>query len=808
MAKEKIGDPSDPYNSLSCPWNGPDSNLRSIYNENRLLASIPVYQHSVVLPPSCYNTDSGPNSYYHVPLDNVSFQFGRSKLYDSWFNVWFSARENTYVSQRVSFNTPPGRANKTGRKYYDTSIPNPPNNITRLFYSSTQVDGIQDSLDLGTMRAMVDNVNGVRVQEDEETSGFPYQVPIFDATKQADFPAGTTSNAPRFKGQQESALSTEPLFNIDNLFNQIGYFHKYTYNNKETGNARFTVNYQAALSLTVPNLDTLPFNIPGCDRQGCLFQVSVTMCASSTIQRYSVTEFGNRFSYPTGAADTTGCGILSSHLYKIQADPGYRKECCLQDFTPEMLSPDSITILDQFIYGLTTTSEGITTSYSGEIVGQEFSPSQVYCDPSWLPGNPSCDIELQTVCGFSLSTDTDGKVRNSTVVPGTACQAWYASVMKSLVENGFTRRNFDVINDFITRYCALNASTDPDSCACVTGFNPRNDGYWGYSNNQSVSLLATPHPIPSDPFSGVFFTDPLCSSVQCRVDPDYFTIDQGANPPKKGPQVLISPSIVFAKKQCPAGMCFVINEGSVVNATQVQTRQQVDIANTDFMCTLGDGSFPPPVQIEFDVLIKSRDRRGDIVGQFNYDPDTGFLQDGAAIINISFVFPELLETLVPEDATFEIIYGTDEISQASYFQFGATTGFFPLVTPRNSDFSLPALVPKINQQVCTPKCYGTYFDTQTVTVLFTAYNVEVRKQFIVRVLMYPTVPRPPNTTNTQEQVFNSPVEIPKPSISRTTMAVLFLCGVLVFYSIIFLLEVAEISTIRGKIVQQFSPPPP
>jgi hypothetical protein len=74
--------------------------------------------------------------------------------------------------------------------------------------------------------------------------------------------------------------------------------------------------------------------------------------------------------------------------------------------------------------------------------------------------------------------------------------------------------------------------------------------------------------------------------------------------------------------------------------------------------------------------------------------------------------------------------------------------------------------------------------------------------------MYPTVPRPPNTTNTQEQVFNSPVEIPKPSISRTTMAVLFLCGVLVFYSIIFLLEVAEISTIRGKIVQQFSPPPP
>jgi hypothetical protein len=56
-------------------------------------------------------------------------------------------------------------------------------------------------------------------------------------------------------------------------------------------------------------------------------------------------------------------------------------------------------------------------------------------------------------------------------------------------------------------------------------------------------------------------------------------------------------------------------------------------------------------------------------------------------------------------------------------------------------------------------------------------------------------------------VFNSPVEIPKPSLSRTTIAVLFLCGVLIFYSIIFVLEIAEISNIRGKIIQEFSPSP-
>jgi hypothetical protein len=370
--------------------------------------------------------------------------------------------------------------------------------------------------------------------------------------------------------------------------------------------------------------------------------------------------------------------------------------------------------------------------------------------------------------------------------------------MLDLASNGFTRRNFDVVNDFITRYCAFSATIDSLSCACVAGFNPRNEGFWGVKDNQSYSLFAFYS------VTGVFFTDPLCSSVPCRTDAEYFTIDESNN--KFGPEVLISPSILFAKKQCPPGLCFVLNEGSTVNASQVQTRQEINISNFDFMCNINNSNTISTISIGFDVLIKSRDRRGDIVGQFNYEPTTGKIQDGSAIINLSFVFPEL-QTFSPLDAQFTI--DVSDGGQDSSFRFSQLSGTFSSVTPQNANFSLPAIVPKLqdNTQICIPPCFNTYFDTQNITVTFTISNTILKKQFPVRILMYPTTPRPPNTSSTQEQINNLPVEFPKVSFSRTTIAVLILCGVLLFYSIIFLLEFAEISSLKRKIIQQFSSPP-
>jgi len=815
---------------MSCPWNGDDSNLKGVYSEKRLLASIPVYQKSLVLPNSCYNTDSGPNSFYHLPLDHMSFQIGRSKLYDSWFNVWRGpvpgevSALGRWQAQRVSFNKPLrefdntifNQTNVTGRHLFDTSIPNPANNITRMYYNSTtaqQVDGVTDAKDLGTLQAMVNSINGVRVDEDTPTSGFPYQIPIFDSNRQYYYPDAALRSGIT-QGQQDPAYSVNwngfprsSNRDIESWWLQAGYFHQFRDKMIPlVGSARFDVLSQTALSLTVPDFATLPFSIPGCERQGCLFKVSVTVCASSTVMRYSETEYENRFAYPTGAKHTTGCGIVSSHLYKIQADPGYRNECCLRNFTPDM--EQSTTIFDQFAYGLNISPDGQTrTSYSEEIVAQQFPVAQVYCDPSWAPGNAACDVELQSACGFSLSMDENGQLRNSTVVTGTPCQQWYAGVMKDLADNGFTRRNFDVVNDFITRYCAQSATQDPLSCACVTGINPRNDGYWGVYEDAgqtlSLSLLATKNPVDGQ-FSGVYFTDPLCSSVQCRTDPAYFSLldDEGNN--QAGPQVLISPSILFAKKQCPQGMCFLINEGSTVNASQVRTRQQVNIANVDFMCSVG-GAVVPPVGVDFDVTFQSRDSRGDIVGQYSYNPTTGIIQDGAAIINLTLVFAQPPEGN-PPDASFDITIV--EGGNTSYFTFSSLAGVYARVSPQNSVFSLPALVPRnSNQLACNAPCYGTYYDEQLVSVQFTILSKEITKQFPVRVLLYPTTPRPPNISSTQEQVFNSPVEIPKPSISRTTMVVIFLCGILVFYSIIFLLEIAEILSIRGRVIQQFSPPP-
>ena len=721
-----------------------------------------MYQSSSVLPSACYNTDTAT---YHYPLGQTSFQYGRSKIYNTWrqyinLTEWGN-REVNWNFLRDTY----GDNNSTGRNYFDHSIPNPPNNITRQYYanSSNAAEGFNDTNDLGTRKAMQNTSRAVTLSSLSK-EGFPFTVPVYDSTAQAIFPIEA---AAAYRGRQDP---------VNSGFNQlITYFHYYI----------DTTGVNVALPDDINTVAT------GCNRFGCKWEVSVTTCSSQTVNLYGT--YKNDFFVPwkSGVNNSiTGCGVLTSHAYKIQADPGYRALCCRQNWEDLPGVENSLTILSSFY-------AGGGQVYDPPVNLQTFSLFQAYCDPSWLPGTAACDLELQSYCGLlSVSTIINGTETwiNACLSQTHPCNLWYSWIMYSYTQNNLSVRNTDLINDFVNAYCANNPQ-DTYSCMCMNSQAFNNRGFWtSYDDGtglKSYSLLAVQTDSPLN-----YFSDPLCSSVPCRTDPDYFNPSPGYD---GGPTTLISPAMVIAKRQCPQNMCFLINKQQTLTLDNVSSLQEISLINTNLFCQFN--GVPLTRTVQYTAAIRSFDIQPGIIGRFFYTPQTGNLNgEGSAVFQVSL---SLLTDIL--DQTVYVTYSTTNYD-STRFSFDRPEGVFNL-DPLNPVHNLRIVPLPGNRNVGAKffPAYGTYIDNYTVTLsTYIANQSQVDKQFPVRIVMLPSSLPAPNIT--PEQV---PVDVQKsnalPVVSRTTIAITVLAFVLLLYALIFLVEAAQIQNFRKRLRQVFLP---
>jgi hypothetical protein len=597
--------------------------------------------------------------------------------------------------------------------------------------------------------------------------GFPWIVPVYDSTAQAVYPIDAVAS---LRGQQDPVYSG---FNND----LITYFHYYI---DTTG-----------VNVALP--EDINLLAPGCNRFGCKWKVSVSTCSSQTVNLYG--NYKNDFFAPwkSGVNNSlTGCGLLTSHAYKIQADPGYRAICCRQNFDELPGVENSLTILSSYHVGGPMT-------YDPPVIEQQFSLFQAYCDPSWLPGAPACDLELQSYCGLlSVSTIMNGTETwiNACLSQTHPCNLWYSWLMYSYTQNNLSVRNTDLVNDLVNAYCANNPQ-DTYSCMCANTQAFNNRGFWTTyddgSGLESYSLLAVETENPLN-----YFSDPLCSSVPCRTDPDYFNPSPGYD---GGPTTLISPAIVQAKRQCPQNMCFLINKQQTLTLDNVRSLQEISVNNTNLFCQFN--GVPLTRNVEYTAAIRSFDAQPGIIGRFFYTPATGNLNgEGSAVFQLSL---SLLTDILNSQQTVYVTYSTTNYDSSRFF-FDRPDGVFNLdpLNPVQNIRIVP--LPGIrNVGARFLPAYGTYVDNETVTIsTYIANQSQVDKSFPVRIVMMPSSLPAPNITPEQ-----NPAEVQKstapPIVSRTTIAITVLAFVLILYALIFLLEVAQIRNFQRRLQQVFLP---
>ena len=762
-----------------------------------------MFQPSEAIPLACYNTDT---TRYHFPISQLSFQFGRSKIFQYWEEQYTLAEstqvkwnDEIYETYLAELRNNP-RTKSGTRTFFDHSIPNPPNNITRLYYEhgfypeGTLNVGVPDVADLGTRVAMENQIISAAPIVDNQfpqNLGFPFSVPNYDVYAQQGFP---DTASPDYRGRQDPVwriFPALPIFGIETLVWPYTIIFNPVIKNTDFGRStrmsftvsKNTVSYfhnsiqYPAMSISVE--PTITSRIPGCDRFGCSFFTSATTCSQQTVQLFP--GYHNDFYTPLNIGNSlTGCGIVTTHLYKAQYDPGYRALCCrkLLGTHLELSNTDSLTIRSDFTYG--------SSPYTTPVIPQLFSPEAVYCDPSWQPGSAACDAELESYCGMlSLSRD-DGTWINACLSLTHPCSDWYNGIMLSYTTNGFTKRNINIVTDFITRYCGNNPQ-DTVSCACVQTF-VKQQGYYTVDNMQNSYSLV----VAKRDNTGLFFTDPLCSSVLCSVDPATFDLSV---PGATGAKTLIPPSIVQAKRQCPNNACFLINEAAGLTVVNLSAGTKIDIANTSLFCELGGQ--PQRVQVNYDVLVQGYDVQPGIIGRAFYDPQTGLLTD-QSFPRVKLTFQ--LYTSVPGVTQLTCAYTISTApAQPKFFNFSTNSGSF-IFTPQSPDQDLFVTQTPSQEPVNTRlPCFGEYMSFFQATLTTSVNSVQCVKEFPVRVLMQPLYLKPVTPQSTLSLPPISKPLLGESQLSRTTVAVLVLSGVLLFYALGFLLEIALVRNFQRRV---------
>jgi hypothetical protein len=362
--------------------------------------------------------------------------------------------------------------------------------------------------------------------------------------------------------------------------------------------------------------------------------------------------------------------------------------------------------------------------------------------------------------------------------------------MLSYSTNGFTKRNINIVSDFITRYCGQNPQ-DTQSCECVQTFVSQNGYYTVDQTGASYSLL-----VAKRDNTGLLFSDQLCSSILCNTNPSNFDLSV---PGATGAKTLIPPSIVQAKRQCPANACFLINAASNLTINLVSGKK-IDLNNTNLFCELGGQ--PIRVQVNYDVLVQGYDVQPGIIGRAFYEPSTGLLTD-QSFPRVKLTFQLL--TTNPGITQFSCAYTINTTpAQPTFFNFITNSGNF-VFTPESPEQDLLVVQTPYQEPVNrTLPCFGEYMSFFQATLTTTVNSVQCIKEFPVRVLMQPLYLRPLNPETPLPLIPIPKVQVGTTSLSRTTIAVFFLCILLLFYALGFLVEIALIRNFQSRVQSNFS----
>jgi hypothetical protein len=746
-----------------------------------------VFQRPTEVPDACANTST---NYYHVPLDQTSFQFGRSLLYETLnYYVRKDATTNADLKTFLRFEQPYSSLNGENsiRRYiWDHSIPNPPNNITRLYYDLRN-DALETGIpwfsennvpldsvfagDLGTRLAMQDQNQAAQFKSNtsQSTFGFPFQSPVLDANFLNYYGGNFTR-----RGLQDPVWYVGQLKDGSLLANElpIHYFHS-------------SISGQGC-SATVPiNANSLAV---GCDHYGCEFGLQAATCSSQSVL---LQNFGNSFYSPRQKDNNsmTGCGIVRVDMVKKRFDPWFRQICCRNNWSSflQYSNSSSLTVKTSFVYGLATYSSG------PPVVPTLYSPQTVYCDPSWQPGNAACDVELGAFCGTqqSYSTRLGGTV-SVALAEGHPCNAWYNGVMFSYTQNNITQRNIDIVEDLVQRYC-LKYPNDSISCQCVSGFSSK--GYYTEDTGKTYGLIAV------NSLTQHFYTDALCSSVPCTNNLNSFDLSGGY---RLGADTLVPPSVIQAKRHCPLGICYLINDGMDLTGTNITALNKINIANIGQFCTISGTNQIQSLSVNYDVVVSGYDNISGVVGRYFYTSE-GYMTPDNGIARVQ------VRVSVSSNITNNQVVLQSTISgNSALFQFASpqtiSNPTFPLSAPTYNLLLEP--VPGANLLVAARNSTGFLLNTFTAT-LTTQINgsPQMTKVFPVRIILQPLSGAPTPSPKQIDLTVPSLHLPPAPQFSRTTWGVLLLSGVLLFYSLAFILEMVEIRNFQNKIKMNFSPTP-
>jgi hypothetical protein len=757
--EEKI----DSFDSLTCPWNDP---LRSIlntvtYTDIWRQATIPVFQPSAVLPMPCFNSDT---SVVHITMDQISYQQGisgvadRQVVYLPTSSVWFS-RDVPIVVGDIRGTIPNNQDYNITRLFYkninDTvsGLPQPPNNGYHANEFERYVASVSDSYNKGT------NISTSASQRFSDPgtrlaviqNGLPQDTPIFPtATVQFNVKAQTDSEEPL------------PKNNIYNYF-------------------------QSVLAPAVQGLDcqssVLNKLVPGCTRFGCIFQSSATSPCyfNSATSLSSINGSRNLFYTSISGPVVTGCGVAFTECFKVGGDPGFKPYCCRGSFTDELLAPSSLS-LNPF-----PLNNSVSFNNTSPIQAFSYSAETMYCDSSWTPGAPTCDVYLQDYCYDQVSTRDFGngvKTIHSVLDSQHPCGKWYAGIMNEYATTLFTRRNIDVIDNIFIQYCASGGLAsqvgDTQSCMCFNSFNGNGIYYTSSNGINGQRVVGASSKTDAD----ILFTDPLCGSFMCNTDPQYFSF---TSDPNSTISTVVVPSIVSQKRTCPNNICAVVLGDETISINNFAGGTQVNIGDFTNSCRNSTGNVPRTVSANYIYSVQAMDDSPPLCGRWPYDnsslqiiPDA---QGGAAGFNLTF-------NVYGVSSVIDYIYYSVSGYNSPLFEFNSPVGTWTNVQTSQSEQLLLSVLPN----GIPPPFDGqsNFVDSHPVTLL-TSKSGDLnwtQKSFQVSILLFPNGPAP---IVPQNIVPSKPLpQLPSTKLSRSSLAMIAFSLVLLFYALGFFFEMVQI----------------
>ena len=759
--EEKI----DYFDSLTCPWNDP---LRSVlntvtYTDIWRQATIPVFQPSALLPMSCFNSDT---SVVHITMDQISYQQGISGVADR--KVTFLPTSSQLFANDVQIvlgdvrgTIPNNQEYNITRLFYrninDTvsSLQPPPNNKKNEDAYNAYLASVSDSYNKGT------NISTSASQRftDPGTrlavikNGLPQDTPIF--------PTATVQFT-------ESAFNSSGDDNVpeNDIFN---YFQ--------------SVFAPAVQGLDCPSSVLSPV-VPGCTRFGCTFQSSASSpCYFNSATSFSAINGSNNFFYTSVSGPiVTGCGVMLSQCYKVSGDPGFKPYCCRGSFTADLLDPSSLT-LNPF-----PLNNSVSFSYSSIHQAFSYSAETMYCDSSWTGGAPTCDVYLQDYCYNQVSTRDFGngiKTIHSVLDSQHPCGKWYAGIMNEYATTLFTRRNIDVIDNIFIQYCASGGLAsqvgDTQSCLCLNSFNGNGIYYTSDDGIGGKRVVGASSRTDAD----ILFTDPLCGSIMCNTDPQYFTF---TNSPNSTISTVVVPSMISAKRSCPKNICAVVVGDESISINNFSGGTEINIGDFTNSCQDSTGNVPRVIAANYIYSLQAMDDSPPLCGRWPYDtsslqiiPDA---QGGAAGFNLTFnVYGGIGNQI-------DFIYYSVSGYNSPLFEFNSPTGTWSNVQTSESKVLLLSVQPN----GAPPPFDGqsSFVDSHPVTLLTskTGDTNWTQKSFQVSILLFPNGPAPIVPSNI---VPSKPLpQLPSTKLSKSSLAMVALSLLLLLYALGFFFEMIQI----------------